>query len=115
MDNPFTRERLELLANHMTIKQNGGNILFLRNYENGHSYERDITFITKDKKAIQKHMKINECTKAGFSFPGVVKTNQDALFVKENFLNNKEYFYVGLCDGDGENYVINILPQYIKD
>ena len=74
MDNPFTRERLELLTNQMTFKQNGGNTLFLRNYENGPSYEKDITFITKDKKTIQKHMKINECTKAGFSVPGVVKT-----------------------------------------
>ena len=121
MDNPFTRERLELLVNQMTLKQNGGNTLFLRNYENGPSYEKDITFITKDKKTIQKHMKINECTKAGCSGPGIVKTNQDAYFVKENFLNNKEYFYVGVCDGHGEqghvvsNYVINKLPQYIKD
>ena len=121
MDNPFTRERLELLVNQMTLKQNGGNTLFLRNYENGPSYEKDITFITKDKKTIKKHMKINECTKAGCSGPGMVKTNQDAYFVKENFLNNSEYFYVGVCDGHGEqghvvsNYVINKLPQYIKD
>ena len=105
----------------MTLKQNGGNTLFLRNYENGPSYEKDITFITKDKKTIKKHMKINECTKAGCSGPGMVKTNQDAYFVKENFLNNSEYFYVGVCDGHGEqghvvsNYVINKLPQYIKD
>ena len=31
-------------------------------------------------------MKIDECTKAGCSGPGIVKTNQDAYFVKENFL-----------------------------
>ena len=35
MDNPYTRERLELLVNQMTLKQNGGNTLFLKNYEPG--------------------------------------------------------------------------------
>ena len=121
MDNPFTRERLELLVNQMTLKQNGGNTLFLKNYESGPSYKKDITFITKDKKSIKKHIKIDECTKAGCSGPGIVKTNQDAYFVKENFLKNSEYFYIGVCDGHGEqghvvsNYVINKLPSYIKD
>ena len=121
MDNPFTRERLELLVNQMTLKQNGGNTLFLKNYENGPSYKKDITFITKDKKSIKRHIKINECTKAGCSGPGIVKTNQDAYFVKENFLKNNDCYFVGVCDGHGEqghvisNYVINKLPAYIKD
>ena len=121
MDNPFTRERLELLVNQMTLKQNGGNTLFLKNYENGPSYKKDITFITKDKKSIKRHIKINECTKAGCSGPGIVKTNQDAYFVKENFLKNNECYFIGVCDGHGEqghvvsNYVINKLPVYIKD
>jgi serine/threonine protein phosphatase PrpC len=121
MDNPFTRERLELLVNQMTLKQNGGNTLFLKNYENGPSYNKDITFITKDSKSIKRHIKINECTKAGCSGPGIVKTNQDAYFVKENFLKNNECYFIGVCDGHGEqghvisNYVINKLPAYIKD
>ena len=121
MDNPFTRERLELLVNQMTLKQNGGNTLFLKNYENGPSYERDIMLITKDGKPIKKHLKINECTKAGCSGPGIVKTNQDAYFVKENFLKNSEYYFIGVCDGHGEqghvvsNYVINKLPNAIQD
>ena len=121
MDNPFTRERLELLVNQMTLKQNGGNTLFLKNYENGPSYEKDITIITKDKQSVKKHIKINECTKAGCSGPGIVKTNQDAYFVKENFLKNSDYFFIGVCDGHGEqghivsNYVINKLPNYIPD
>ena len=121
MDNPLARERLELLVTQMTLKQNGGNTLFLKNYESGPSYQKEITFITKDKKTIKKKIKIDECTKAGCSGPGIVKTNQDAYFVKENFLKNNEYFFVGVCDGHGEqghivsNYVINKLPSYIKD
>ena len=121
MDNPYTRERLELLVNQMTFKQNGGNTLFLKNYENGQTYIKEITLIIKDKQTIQKHIKISSCTKAGCSGPGIVKTNQDAYFIKQNFLNNKEYFYIGVCDGHGEfghvvsNFVINKLPSYIKD
>ncbi len=121
MDNPLTRERLELLVNQMTLKQNGGNTLFLKNYENGPSYRKEITLITKDNQSIKKKLKINECTKAGCSGPGIVKTNQDAYFVKENFLKNNEYFYIGVCDGHGEaghvisNFVTNKLPVYITD
>ena len=94
MDNPYTRERLELLVNQMTLKQNGGNTLFLRNYENGKTYINEITHITKDNQKIQKHIKISSCTKAGCSGPGIVKTNQDAYFIRENFLKNKEYFFL---------------------
>ena len=121
MDNPYTRERLELLVNQMTLKQNGGNTLFLRNYENGQTYLKEITHITKDSQTLKKHIKISSCTKAGCKGPGIVKTNQDAFFIKENFLKNEEYFYVGVCDGHGEfghvvsNFVINKLPSYIKD
>jgi serine/threonine protein phosphatase PrpC len=122
MDNPFTRERLELLVNQMTLKQNGGNTLFLRNYENGPSYAKEITIITKDNtQTLKKNIKINECTKAGCSGPGIVKTNQDAYFVKDNFLKNPDYFFIGVCDGHGEqgqlvsNYVANKLPTYITD
>ena len=121
MDNPFTRERLELLVNQMTLKQNGGNTLFLKNYENGPSYSKEITIITKDNQSIKKNLKINECTKAGCSGPGIVKTNQDAYFVKENFLKNNEYFFIGVCDGHGEqghvvsNFVTSKLPSYITE
>jgi serine/threonine protein phosphatase PrpC len=121
MDNPYTRERLELLVNEMTLKQNGGNTLFLKNYEPGPTYLKEITHITKDRQTIKKHIKISSCTKAGCKGPGIVKTNQDAFFIKENFLKNNEYFYIGVCDGHGEfghvvsNFVINKLPSYIKD
>ncbi len=121
MDNPYTRERLELLVNQMTLKQNGGNTLFLKNYEPGQTYLKEITHITKDNQTIKKHIKISSCTKAGCKGPGIVKTNQDAFFIKENFLKNSEYFFIGVCDGHGEfghivsNFVINKLPSYIKD
>jgi len=121
MDNPYTRERLELLVNQMTLKQNGGNTLFLKNYEPGPTLVKDITHITKDSQTIKKHIKISSCTKAGCKGPGIVKTNQDAFFIKDNFLKNNEYFYIGVCDGHGEfghvvsNFVINKLPSYIKE
>jgi serine/threonine protein phosphatase PrpC len=121
MDNPYTRERLELLVDQMTLKQNGGNTLFLKNYENGQTYLKEITHITKDNQTIKKHIKISSCTKAGCKGPGIVKTNQDAYFIKENFLKNKEYFYIGVCDGHGEfghivsHFVIDKLPSYIQD
>ena len=121
MDNPFTRERLELLVNQMTLKQNGGNTLFLRNFENGPSYKREMTFITKDNQTLKRNITINECTKPGCSGPGVVKVNQDAYFVKENFLKNSEYVLIGVCDGHGEQgqavsqYVAKKLPEYITD
>lgn len=121
MDNPYTRERLELLVNQMTLKQNGGNTLFLKNYETGQTYVKEITHITKDQQTLKKHIKISSCTKAGCKGPGIVKTNQDAFFIKENFLKNNEYFFIGVCDGHGEyghivsNFVINKLPTYVKD
>ena len=118
MDNPLMREKFELLMTDMILKQNGGNSLFLKNYEKGHLYEKEIDLLIKNQK-IKKKLKICSCTKAGCSGPGIVKTNQDAFFIKDNFLKNN--IYLGVCDGHGEKgelvskYVTNKLPDYIKD
>ena len=120
MDNEKVRDRLEKLMNEQTLKQNGGNTLFLRNFEKGPVYQKEIEMIIKNQN-IKKHIKIGSCTKAGCSGPGIVKTNQDAYFIKEDFLKNSNNIFLGVCDGHGHkgelisNYVVNKLPEYIKD
>ena len=67
----------------------------------------------------KKRVKISSCTKAGCSGPGIIKTNQDAYFIKDNFL--KDSIFIGVCDGHGEKgeliskYVSNKLPESLKD
>ena len=120
MDNAKVRDRLEQLMNEQTLKQNGGNTLFLRNYEKGPVYQKEIEIIVKNQ-TIKKNIKIGSCTKAGCSGPGIVKTNQDAYFIKEDFLKNSNNIIAGVCDGHGHkgelisNYAVNKLPQYITD
>ena len=120
IDNPLLRERLDLLVNEMVLKQNGGNASFLKNFEKGKYYQKEIEICVKNQN-IKKKIKICSCTKPGCSGPGVVKTNQDAYFVKDNFLKNNNNFFLGVCDGHGERgelvsrYVVNKLPEYIKD
>lgn len=120
MDNAKVRDRLEQLMNEQTLKQNGGNTLFLRNYEKGPVYQKEIEIIIKNQN-IKKNIKIGSCTKAGCSGPGIVKTNQDAYFIKEDFLKDSNNLFLGVCDGHGHkgelisNYVVNKLPEYIKD
>ena len=118
VDNPSVREKLENYMNKMMLKQNGGNTLFLTNYEIGSSYEKEICLLINQKK-IKRKIKISSCTKAGCSGPGIVKENQDSYFIKDNFINNTSYIFLGVCDGHGEqgkdisNLVSNKLPNYI--
>ena len=76
----------------MMLKQNGGNTLFLTNYETGSSYEKEINIFVNEKK-FKRKIKISSCTKAGCSGPGIVKQNQDTFFIKENFMENDSYFF----------------------
>ena len=118
MDNPMIREKYELLMTDMLLKQNGGNSLFLKNYEKGSLYEKEIEILIRNKN-VKKKIKMCSCTKAGCSGPGIVKTNQDAYFIKDNFL--KDNIFIGVCDGHGEKgeliskYVSTKLPETIKD
>ena len=120
MDNPILRQKLDSLMDNMLLKQNGGNSLFMKNYEKGPTFKKEIELLIKNQK-VKKTIKISSCTKAGCSGPGIVKTNQDSYFIKENFLKNSNNFFLGVCDGHGENgelvsrYVIAKLPEYIKD
>ena len=72
----------------------------------------------KDTKAIKK---IESLCKKGYSGPGVKKTNQDNFFIYNNFNNNSNYIYLGVCDGHGlfgqdiSGYLVNNLPQNMNN
>ena len=61
--------------------------------------------------------KLQTLCKKGFAGPGVKKTNQDNFFIYNNFNNNSNYIYLGVCDGHGmfgqdvSGYLVNTLPQ----
>ena len=58
--------------------------------------------------------------KKGFAGPGIKKTNQDNFFIYNNFINNPNYIFLGVCDGHGmfgqgvSNYLVNNLPQNLN-
>ena len=68
----------------------------------------------RETKAIKK---IESICKKGYSGPGIKKTNQDNFFIYNNFNNNSNYIYLGVCDGHGifgqdiSTYLVNNLPQ----
>ena len=118
IDNPLERNKIEQYMNKILLKKNGGNSLFLKNYELGSIFEKEINIII-NKQIIKKNIKICSCTKAGLSGPGIIKPNQDSFFIKENFIQNSDSFFIGVCDGHGQdgqiisNIVSNKLPNYI--
>ena len=117
--NPLAKEKFENLLNQITLRQNGGNTEYLKNYETGEVLKGTIELKIKNKNVI-KNIKICSCTKPGCSGPGIVKTNQDSFFIKEKFLEDENNFFLGVCDGHGEKghiisqYVSEKLPEYIK-
>ena len=118
IDNPSERNKIEQYMNKILLKKNGGNSLFLKNYELGSIFEKEINIII-NKQIIKKNIKICSCTKAGLSGPGIIKPNQDSFFIKENFNQNSDSFFIGVCDGHGQdgqiisNIVSNKSPNYI--
>ena len=74
----------------------------------------EIKEIIKIEKVITK---LQTLCKKGFAGPGVKKTNQDNFFIYNNFNNNSNYIYLGVCDGHGmfgqdvSGYLVNTLPQ----
>ena len=77
--------------------------------------------VTLDKNKINKRvMKINSCTLAGYTSPGMQKINQDNFFIKKDFLE-PEQFFIGICDGHGiqghliSEYVSKTLPSCLND
>ena len=54
LDNPMLKEKYESLFNQMILKQNGGDSLFLKNYEKGPTYKKEIEMMIKNKKVKKK-------------------------------------------------------------
>ena len=71
----------------------------------------------KTNKKKLKIMKIDSCTIEGKSFKQ--KNSQENFFMKQQFLNQKEQFLIGICNGHGKHgkliskYIINLLPTLI--
>ena len=113
------------------IKSNNKKLQFklISNKEslNQNSLISPTTSMTKEntisiKEAITKKiMKIDSCTLAGYSSPGIQKINQDNFFIINEFLGEEEQFFLGVCDGHGtyghlvSKYITQILPDYLKE
>ena len=84
------------------------------------SITKDNTITIKDI-ITKKIMKIDSCTIAGYSSPGIQKTNQDNFFIIKEFLGDEEQFFLGVCDGHGtyghliSEYISKIMPNFLQD
>ena len=89
------------------------------------SITKEIPFIKKIKlkkgSIIKKVLKIDSCSVAGYSSPGISKINQDNYFILKEFMNKAEQFFIGICDGHGSyghiisKYICNNLPNKLMD
>ena len=85
--------------------------------KNNDFYLRQTDLIYKETKIVKS---IESLCKKGFSGPGIKKTNQDNFFIFNNFNNNQNYIYMGVCDGHGifgqdiSSYLVNNLPQNLN-
>ena len=99
------------------IKHNKQQSISILGKINNQSF-KDSIVIPKINKRI---MKINSCTLAGYVAPGIQKINQDNFFIKKDFLNEPEQFFIGICDGHGiqghliSEYVSNNLANFLND
>ena len=81
---------------------------------NKKEYPNLVHIPNKETKYIKK---IESLCKKGYSGPSLKKTNQDNFFIYNNFNNNSNYVYLGVCDGHGlfgqdiSTYLVNNLPQ----
>ena len=69
----------------------------------------------------KKIEKIENLCQKGFSGPGIKKINQDNFFIYNNFINNPDYIFTGVCDGHGtyghnvSGYLVYNLPLTINE
>ena len=81
---------------------------------------KENTITIKDQ-IYKKVIKIDSCTLAGYSSSGIQKINQDSLFIQKNFLDEKDQFFIGVCDGHGDcghsisSYIAKVLPNFLAD
>ena len=70
---------------------------------------------------LKKVSKIDSCTLGGYTSSGEKKINQDNFFIEKNFLDEKDQFFIGICDGHGEqghlisSYISKCLPNFLAD
>ena len=94
--------------------------------------EKDSNDISKNQETSTKEIKSNEIEekkivrldsicKKGFAGPGVKKICQDNYFIFNNLVENKDYRFMGICDGHGANgqevsgYLSLYLPQNLNE
>ena len=107
------------LKNQKLLNDESNKSLFNQTKPNSQkSTKKEYPNMAKSKKSETKYIKkIESLCKKGFSGPGVKKTNQDNFFIYNNFNNNSNYVYLGVCDGHGlfgqdiSTYLVNNLPQ----
>ena len=106
----------------LTSNQKNSNTIFSLNSSMG-PFKKDSSTIMNNNNIIinKKIIKIDSCSMAGYSAPGVSKTNQDNYFIVKEFLDDPEQFFMGVCDGHGSyghlisEYICNNLEKYIKN
>ena len=104
------KEYPNMAKNRLSSSQ--GEIIFKN--ENFEKLKNNIYRETKFVKSIES------LCKKGFAGPGIKKTNQDNFFIFNNFNNNSNYIYMGVCDGHGifgqdiSSYLVNNLPQNLN-
>ena len=88
------------------------------NNDNNIFFNDNINNINKEYKSI---LILESICKKGFAGPGIKKTNQDNFFIYNNFNNNPNYIYMGICDGHGmfgqgvSTFLVNNLPQNLNN
>ena len=126
-NNNKIKNKLTGLKKYLTLLSSKGNInksnLSIHPKENSKSFLSQLnnSHINKKPKLITKKvMKINSCTLAGYTSLGVQKLNQDKFFIKKDFLDEPEQFFIGVCDGHGmhghfiSEYISKFLPQKLN-
>ena len=126
-NNNQINHKLTGLKKYLTLISPKGNInkskLSIHSKENSKSFLSQLnnSHINKKLKVITKKvMKINSCTLAGYTNLGVQKLNQDKFFIKKDFLDEPEQFFIGVCDGHGmhghfiSEYISKFLPQKLN-
>ena len=106
-------QKLQLLNN-----ESNKSLFNQTKYNSQKSYKKEYPNMAYFKNREMKYIKkIESLCKKGYSGPGVKKTNQDNFFIYNNFNNNSNYIYLGVCDGHGlfgqdiSTYLVNNLPQ----
>lgn len=94
--------------------------------------EKESNDISKNQETSTKEIKPNEIEekkvvrldsicKKGFAGPGVKKICQDNYFIFNNLVDNKDFRFMGICDGHGANgqdvsgYLSLYLPQNLNE